>query len=418
MGKTLPFKGTELPLAAGRSATTLDRLASFRITYVAIFCFILLYVFTVKGLEQALGAMFRTRIATAIRVDPQAGSVVDQIQTRVDAVVHGSVWTRFGGVRVIPIVFGADGSTPLYVGGRRTPPPIAHDPFTEAERLLPASADLVVTVPHNSLAANGVLVIYAALLIQTLFLYDRRRSRREDARLQEALAAREQTASRAAQIEEELSALSQQMEERVEAEVAVEIESLRDERSRLHDQLAALARRENELRSRAGHLQETLASERQGLEELLDEALADLARKDEELRGLSEKLQRSAQGTSGAATPRARDVDLVETRLHALYKNLEFDDHAIRNLVSLGDEGMKLRAEESIKRLDVDMETAAVRRKVGGLPAHLTIFELGFAGKGRVYYTNGSKRRFRILAIGAKNTQKTDLEYLSRLPRE
>src|SRR5690606_321004 len=160
-----------------------------------------------------------------------------------------------------------------------------------------------------------------------------------------------------------------------------------------------------------------LQSERQSLEELLDEALADLARKDEELRGLSDRLQRASQ-SKGEAAPRTRDLDLLATRLRTLYRNLEFDDHAVRNLVALGDESMKLRAEEAIKRLDTDVETAAVRRKVGGLPSHLTVFELGFAGKGRIYYTLGRQRRFRILAVGAKNSQKTDLEYLSRLPRE
>jgi hypothetical protein len=45
----------------------------------------------------------------------------------------------------------------------------------------------------------------------------------------------------------------------------------------------------------------------------------------------------------------------------------------------------------------------------------LAIFELGFAGKGRIYYQRGEVRRYRILTIGAKNSQKTDLEYLSRL---
>ena len=69
-------------------------------------------------------------------------------------------------------------------------------------------------------------------------------------------------------------------------------------------------------------------------------------------------------------------------------------------------------------RLSDDSDHAAVRRKVGGLPPHLSIFELGFAGKGRIYFTQGRQRRFRVLSVGAKNTQKTDLEYLSRLPRE
>ena len=61
---------------------------------------------------------------------------------------------------------------------------------------------------------------------------------------------------------------------------------------------------------------------------------------------------------------------------------------------------------------------ASIRRKVGGLPPQLSIYELGFAGKGRIYYTRGRNLRYRLLLIGAKNSQKTDLEYLSRLPAD
>ena len=101
--------------------------------------------------------------------------------------------------------------------------------------------------------------------------------------------------------------------------------------------------------------------------------------------------------------------------MRTLYKNLDFDDRAISDMIALRDETNRLKAEEAIKRLSEDADNAAVRRKVGGLPPQLSIFELGFAGKGRIYYTRAKQQRFRILAIGAKNTQKTDLEYLSRL---
>ena len=76
---------------------------------------------------------------------------------------------------------------------------------------------------------------------------------------------------------------------------------------------------------------------------------------------------------------------------------------------------MRLRAEEALKRLTDESESAAIRRKVGGLPPQLSIFELGFAGKGRIYYTRGAPGTYRVLCVGAKNTQKPDLEYLSRL---
>jgi hypothetical protein len=104
---------------------------------------------------------------------------------------------------------------------------------------------------------------------------------------------------------------------------------------------------------------------------------------------------------------------VIARRLRTLYKNLEVDERAIENLAELGDEASRLRAEEAIKRLCDEPDTAMVRRKVGGLPPHLSIFELGFADKGRIYYTTGGTRRYRVLAIGAKNSQKTDLEYLS-----
>jgi hypothetical protein len=414
-GKPVP---PSAPSAATASATgvTLDRLASFRVTYVAIVVFILLYVFSVKGVEQLMSRYFRNEVAAATRVNPSAGPVADQIQRRVEVVVRDSPWVRLGGVRVTAIVLGADGQT-IYAGGRRIPTPMPGDPIAEAARLLPATADVVVSVPHDCLVANVILVSYAGALIYTLFLYDRRRQRDVEARIAEALTDREATAARAAKIEAELAALSQQVDDRVESEVSDEMASVRSERIELQQKLEALARRESELRSQAGRLQEALVTERAGLEEMLDEALSDLARKDEAVRGLEEKLKTAAQPKEPAA-PRDRDIDLLAQRLRALYKNLEFDDHAIRDFVGLRDESMKLRAEEAIKRLSDDVETASVRRKVGGLPSHLTIFELGFGGKGRIYYTNGRQRRFRLLSVGAKNSQKTDLEYLSRLPRE
>jgi hypothetical protein len=418
MGKSFPSDGNALPPApapASSGGVALDRIASFRVTYVAILAFVLLYVFSVKGAEQVLTRRFDANVAAAIQVDPAAGPILDQIHDRVEKVKQ-SAWIRVGGVRVTAIVIGADGQ-PVYAGGRRIPSPMPGDPLAEAQRLLPASADVVVSVPHNSLVANTVLIAYAALLIQTLFLYDRRRQRLEDERFEVALRAREETAARAARIEAELASLSEQVEERIEAEVSEEMASLRSERAQLQEKLDGLARRETELRSRAGQLQQALVSERSGLEEMLDEALGDLARKDEELRSLQEKLK-GAEKAKPVAAPRARDVDLLAQRLRTLYKNVEFDDHAIADLIALRDESMKLRAEEEIKRLSDDVETATVRRKVGGLPSHLTIFELGFAGKGRIYYTPGRQRRHRVLAVGAKNSQKTDLEYLSRLPRE
>ena len=84
-------------------------------------------------------------------------------------------------------------------------------------------------------------------------------------------------------------------------------------------------------------------------------------------------------------------------------------------IVALRDEAMKLKCEEKLKRLNDEADNLAVRRKVGGIPPHLTIFEMGFAGKGRLYYMKGNQRRFRVLNVGAKNTQNAAIEYLRKL---
>jgi hypothetical protein len=397
--------------------TTLDRVASFRFTYVAIFVFLLLYVFSVQMAQSLLDQHFEQTVAQAASTGRTQGSLVAIIQGRVRSAVEDSPWVRTWGVSVTPIVLGADGSI-LYVGGHAMSQPAVLDPakaLEEAREVLPVSTDVVTTVPHGSLLANSALVVYAALLVQLLFVRSRAQARREAERLEAATRARDTAAQRAKSIEGELEAVRGKLSE-VEPERQVhveEIHQLERERSQLQRQLERLARREEELR-RESRAASDLHQEHQALEELLDEALRDLAGRDEAIQSLESRLKRASRSSPG----RTREPEQLGRRLRTLYKNLELDDRAISDLVALRDEAMKLKAEENLKRLSDDADNAAVRRKVGGLPPHLSIFELGFGGKGRIYYTRGRQRRFRVLLVGAKNTQKTDLEYLSRLPRE
>jgi DNA repair exonuclease SbcCD ATPase subunit len=184
----------------------------------------------------------------------------------------------------------------------------------------------------------------------------------------------------------------------------------------LRGKLSDLAEREAELRQSAARSFE-LDQERQALEELLEEASGDLTSKEEEIQDLQASLKTaSKKAGEGRGGGRTRAVEQLSRRLRTLYKTVEFDDRVIQDMVALRDETMKLKAEEGIKRLADDSELTAIRRKVGGLPPQLSIYELGFAGKGRIYYSRGRNLRYRLLLIGAKNSQKTDLEYLSRLP--
>jgi hypothetical protein len=389
----------------------LERIASFRFAYLAIFAFLVAYVFTIEGAQELLRRHYKATVEAAVRVDPANGPVAEQIRNRLGRLMRSSPWIRYGDVRVRPLVLGADGRTLLFAGGGYAP---VGDATNDAE-LLPAIVDVDVSVPHNTVLANAILIGYAAALVSVLVIYTRRMAAREALREAQRLAelgsARDAVAERAQAIEAELGAVRSRLAE-VEPETelqAEEIDALQRERGELQARLARLEQREVELRSGSARAQK-LDEERRALEDLLEEATRDLGAKEAELAELRSQSRRASRS-------KARDEEVIARRLRTLYKNLEVDDRAIANLADLGDEASRLRAEEALKRLCDESDTATVRRKVGGLPPHLSIFELGFADKGRIYYTSGKTRRFRVLAIGAKNSQKTDLEYLSRLPK-
>jgi hypothetical protein len=399
--------------APGAGQGPLDRIAAFRLVYLGIFAFVILSVTTIEVSEALLGGHFERAVEKAVHVSPADGPVVGQIQKRLRKIL-ASPWVRLGGVRINALVIGADGRTPIFLGGHTVPPPLRSPggSFREARRLLPALTTVDVSVPLDSLLGSGIWVGYGLIFVPLLFRHQRAVVRREETLITAAVAARDASAERARAIQDELEKVNRRLTqlEPTEKAQAQEIAKLESERAGLRNRMHELTSREQELRVEAAHSNE-LEGERTALEEMLEEAMGDLDSKQSEIQELNDKLKRASRGAGKAA----RSSDLLARRMRTLYRNLEIDDRAIDDIVSLGDETHRLRAEESLKRLDDDHETAGTRRKVGGLPAGQSIFELGFAGKGRIYYAKGRQRAFRILAVGGKASQKQDLEYLSRI---
>jgi hypothetical protein len=411
MAVFLPKEGKPFPRLVARLRGWTN-FADYRLIYfVIIFAFVLLTVTTVRVTERLLLWHFQRSVAEAVRVDPFTGPLASQLEQRIHQAVSESPWVRWGGVRVSVLVMAADGLTPLYVGGRSI---YSGSSGLVAARLLPATPEVTVNLPPNAVLLNLILIGYAAVLLGALFAYSRAATRRGAEQIAAAVAARDATAARVAQIEHELLGVQRRLADVEPAEEfqQEEIRELQSERAGLQQKLATVEQREQELRAQAVKSAE-LDQERRTLEEMLDEALGDVSRRDEEIQTLEARLKRAARESSPGG--RARETEHLGRRLRTLYKSLEIDDRAIESLVELRDETMKLKAEEALKRLSDEPDTAAIRRKVGGLPPQLAIFELGFGGKGRIYYQRGEVRRHRILLVGAKNSQKTDLEYLSRL---
>jgi hypothetical protein len=395
--------------------STLDRIGSFRVVYAGILIYVVMMIATLEGANALLTRHFRSAVVAATRVSPAQGWVVPRIQAGVEEATRRSPWVRIGGVRVAPLVIGADRRTPIYLEGQPLPqsPRLGFDsPFAQADTLLPAIAEVGVSIPLDSLLAGSIFVAYGAILIPWLFAYHRRVARSGAALVEAAVSARDSAAERARSIQGELEKVQHRLAhlEPAERAHADEIHALQSERGALQARLRDLTEREVQLREQLGHTGE-LEHERQALEDLLDEAVEDLGQKEREIGTLEERLRLA---TRAPATSR-RSSEQLGRRMRTLYHNLEIDDRALEDMSALGDESLRLRAEEAIKRLDSDVGNAAVRRKVGGLPPGLSIFELGFAGKGRIYFCRGRQRSHRVLAIGGKASQKSDLEYLSRV---
>jgi len=404
---------------------TRDRFRAFYAFYVGLFALLFAYLITVWIAESFLEAEFQARVDRAVARLEHGRPLEAQLAEAIHAAVDASAWVRLGGLDVTTLVLAQDGETWLYVGGygrEALTPTLPGGSASDWMDLLPATARVSVTLPHNALASNLVLILYSTLLIVVVYVANHRVVGRERERLGLALSDRNTAAARAARIEAELGETRRRLRsveprERAHGE---EIEALERERAALRERLQALAAREETLRAEAENAV-GLAQEVRALEDLLEEATADLESKDGEIDRLERNLERATVPTGrgrSSGRGRTREAERIARRFRTLYKSIEIDDRALEGLASLGDEALRLKAEESIKRLADEADNVAVRRKVGGLPDRVQVFELGFAGKGRIYYGRGRSRRFRILLVGAKNTQSTDLETLRRLPAD
>lgn len=399
----------------------LDRIGAFRVTYVAIMVFLLAYLFSIQVFEEYLNLHFEQVVSEAIDVGVSRRPPGQNIRLNLMSKVDNSSWVKFWRVKVDVVVVAKDGETWLYVDGRAQIPRYSNrDPEHRMlihRNLLPASATVTTSIEHNTMLSNSLLIGFASILLISLYGYNKRVVDQENKVLDEAHTIRDEASNRANQIQLEIESVRAQLQqvEPANVEHRAEIDRLQEEQTDLQRKLNDLAAREAKLRGQAGRAS-ALEEEGQALEELLEEATGDLGTKNDEIRELERNLKRVSK-IAGISGERSKEADVIARRMRVLYPKLDVDDRAVSDIVALKDEVTKLRAEETIKRLNDDAGNVGVRRKVGGLPNHLSVYELGFAGKRRVYYAKVQNSRFRVLVVGAKNTQQNDLDYISRIPK-
>lgn len=207
--------------------------------------------------------------------------------------------------------------------------------------------------------------------------------------------------------------------QRIEALVAEEgrfrniLDALEHERSDLQATLTSMKQAaESELR-KASVTEEEMFDEIVALEKKLNDNIALQKQKEKEIQELKDRLD-SGEGRK-EGKQRGRDVDLLGKRFAALYKNLDINRRAVNGFLSLSNE-QQIKAEELIHQLDSDDTQVTVKRKVFvGKRNRAISFESLFAYNGRLYFRKTEANRIEVLAIGTKNTQKKDMEFLHNL---
>jgi hypothetical protein len=247
-------------------------------------------------------------------------------------------------------------------------------------------------VDHNTRISNALLGLYVGLALSFLGAVYRSAQRRVRRAALGQTAAMEELARQEARQRRDLEALSA-----ANADLRLEI-------ARLQQQL-------DQERHRASRNEDDLLNEMVVLERQLDANLAQQRTQEEEIARLRSAMD---EATPIVRPPKGGSLTAVEKRLRALYKELSFTDYAIEGFRDLP-APLQIKAEEIIHQLNQNPEVVDVKRKVFRGKGKETVFEVVFAYKGRLYFRRNRARRVDVLAVGTKNRQARDLDYLDRV---
>jgi predicted nucleic acid-binding Zn-ribbon protein len=283
----------------------------------------------------------------------------------------------------------------------RTPdPPAPPNPIAVArENFALLSEGLVVQtdviVEHNRPLSNTILALYVGAALAVLLVHYRSaggRARRDELERRREL--------------ERLEQLQRANTDR--------LSELQGNRESLLQELGSLRSSFQDERSRAERNEDDLIAEIQALQKRLQEnqELQDVQQR--EIQSLRDSLAGNEKDQRREDKGRQKTEAVFRRRFGTLYKNLSVNDRALEGLAELNEE-LRLKAEEIIHQLNSQPDLVTVKRKVFGRKNRETVLEVVFAYKGRLYFRRGPDRRIEVLAVGTKNTQERELEFLNHL---
>lgn len=185
---------------------------------------------------------------------------------------------------------------------------------------------------------------------------------------------------------------------------------LSDDRKKMEFELAAIKEKLSVAnKSEDGMLEELLL-----LEEKIQINLDLQKAQYDEINDLKLMIDQYKIGKKKGGKSKLKGHDAVARRFKTLYKNIAVSDRAVDGFIDL-EEDLKIKCEEVIHQLNETPEIVTIKRKVFGRKGRQTVLEVIFGYKGRLYFRKTKENTIDVLAVGTKNTQARELEFLDKL---
>ncbi len=364
----------------------------------------ILYVLTVQYAERCLKNRYTQVIGNAYIGDTVplldgSARLKDTISKNIDRYLQNNVLIPLGADIKVTVItkhgkvlyppFFEEETVPL---SSSDPIKIAADNYGLMNEGLVINVDL--KLGHNTLLSNTILVCYILLSVSVLYIFYKagvRKSRQEEKEKNQEI--------------ERLRDMEKFYSEK--------LSSLGEDREKLSTESEKIKHALEKEKVKASKAEEQMLEEIIRLEEKLKANLALQKEKTEELEELKEKIKQFEREERKEGKAKVREADT--RRFKVLYKNISVHDRAVSGLMGLSDD-LRIKAEEVIHQLNENSELVTIKRKVFGKKSKQTILEVIFAYKGRLYFTKTKDNKIEVLAVGSKNSQNKDLEFLDNLP--
>jgi hypothetical protein len=378
---------------------------SFKILISCILLPPVLYIFSIQSIESHLKRQYANEIEDIYTGDTRPlfeGNVglKDAINKNIDLYLESKSLISWG-VQVYVTVTTKQG-TVLYPavfeeedGSLQPPDPmqVAADNYKLMNEGLMVNVDLILK--HNKMLSNAILAFYISLSVLILYFYYR---------------AGINKAGREEKIKD--NEISRLME--LEKNYADNLEALVLDRQNLTSEIFKIKKKLENEKIKATRNEEEMINEIVELEEKINKNITLQKEKQDEIDVLKEKAQYLEKGRRKESKQKAKSIDSASKRFKTLYKNISVNERAISGFMDLSHD-MKIKGEEIIHKLNEDPKFVPIKRKVFGKKGRTTVQEVIFAYKGRLYFRKAKDYKIEVLAIGTKNTQAKDLEFLNNI---